>query len=133
LNLRPPRPERDSRHLSPCNYLQDSAGKTGTPQEHPAIAVPYLCQQFEDWLDRHTLTPEAAEAANLVLRFLRMPVVPRPLLEAFAEAVRGLPHIQCTEPVVIVSSSQSDRRQNRADQGVSRPGRPSDGVADAMG
>jgi hypothetical protein len=92
-----------------------------------------LLPEFETWCDRQNFTPSGAEAANLVLRFLKMPVVPRPLLEAFAEAVRGLPHIQCTEPVVIVSSSQSDRRQNRADQGVSRPGRPSDGVADAMG
>jgi hypothetical protein len=45
---------------------------------------------FEEWLDRQTLTPEVAEAANTVLRFLRMPEVPPPLRGMLAEAVRGL-------------------------------------------
>ncbi len=43
LNLRPPRPERNARHLSPCNYDKDSPEILGTAQEHPAISVPYLC------------------------------------------------------------------------------------------
>jgi hypothetical protein len=82
-----------------------------------------LLPEFETWCDRQNFTLEEAEAANDVLRFLRMPEVPPPLRGMLAEAVRGLPYIQCTEPVEIVGSSQPDRRQTRADQGVSRPGR----------
>jgi hypothetical protein len=91
LNLRPPRPERDSRGLSPCQISNDSDEKPGTAQEHTAISVPYLIQAFEGWLDQQVLPPDIAERANFVLAYLRMnQPLPVPLRAKLAEHVAAV-------------------------------------------
>jgi hypothetical protein len=45
---------------------------------------------FEQWLDRQNLSPEGAEAANEIVLFLKMPVIPGPLRWMFADAVLRL-------------------------------------------
>jgi hypothetical protein len=93
LNLRPPRPERDRRELSPCKYGEEPQQKPRTAQEHPAISVPYLCQAFEDWLDQQVLPLEIAEHANRILRYLRMAEeksLPACLRAALAEHVAAV-------------------------------------------
>jgi hypothetical protein len=93
LNLRPPRPEREARGLSPCKYNEDNDEKPGTAQEHTAISVPYLIQAFEAWLDQQVLPLEIAEHANRILRYLRMAEekpLPACLRAALAEHVAAI-------------------------------------------